>query len=433
MDDTDARNGDSLSVGDGTPAEIQETTCCVVGAGPAGVMLSLLLARAGIRVTLLEAHRDFDRDFRGDTVHPSTLEVLDQIGLAERLHGLPHVKAPAFRTVTPTGVYTVLAFNRLPTPFPYMMIMPQSRFLEFLTDEAKRYPHFRILMGANVQRLVEENGNVRGVAYPKDGGWCELRALLTVATDGRFSRIRKLAHLEPVRQSGPMEVLWFRLPRRPDDHPDEATLNVGLRQIVVVLGRTQEWQVGVVLPKGGYQRLKAEGLNAFHQAIASTVPWLGDRVELLNDWHRVNVLSVEANRLVRWHRPGLLLLGDAAHVMLPVGGVGINCAIADAVEAANVLVEPLRTGRILDSQLAEVQRRREGSTRIVQRAQASQQKRIIRTLESGTPFRLPLPVRVMLRIPGLRNIPARVTAFGWRRVRLHHPQEIPFHERDRGA
>lgn len=425
MDQTDLRKGDSSSPSERPAEEIQETTCCVVGAGPAGVMLSLLLARAGIPVTLLEAHRDFDRDFRGDTIHPSTLEVLDQIGLAKRLHELPHVKAPAFRTVTPTGSFTALAFHRLPTPFPYMMIMPQSRFLEFLTDEAKRYPHFTIVMGANVQRLVEEDGTVRGVAYPQEGGRCEVCGLLTVATDGRFSRIRKLAHLEPVSQSGPMEVLWFRLPRRLDDHPDEATLYVGLRQVVVVLGRTQEWQVGVVLPKGGYQRFKAEGLNALQQAIASTVPWLGDRVERLNDWHRVNVLSIEADRLARWHRSGLLLLGDAAHVMLPVGGVGINCAIADAVEAANVLVEPLRVGRILDSQLAEVQRRREGSTRIVQRAQADQQKRLLRALESGTPFRPPLPVRFILRVPGLRNLPARVIAFGWRRVRLHHPQETP--------
>ena len=280
-------------------------------------------------------------------------------------------------------------------------------------------------MGANVQRLLEEEGTVRGVAYPKDNGRCEVRARLTVATDGRFSRIRKLARLEPVSQSSPMEVLWIRLPRRSDDHPDAATLYVGERQVVVVLGRPQEWQLGVVLPKGGYQRFKAEGLGALQQAIASTVPWLADRVDRLDDWHRLNVLSVEANRLVEWHRPGLLLLGDAAHVMLPVGGVGINCAIADAVEAANVLSEPLRTGRLEDNLLADVQRRREGSTRIVQRAQADQEKRLFRALQTGRPFRPPLPVRVIMRMPGLRNIPARVIGFGWRRVRLQHPEERP--------
>jgi 2-polyprenyl-6-methoxyphenol hydroxylase-like FAD-dependent oxidoreductase len=425
MDNTEAGNADSLSEGRASPAETHETTCCVVGAGRAGVMLSLLLARAGIRVTLLEAHRDFDRDFRGDTIHPSTLEVLDQIGLAERLHELPHVKAPAFRTVTPMGTVTGLAFNRLPTPFPYMMIMPQTRFLEFLADEATKYAHFQLVLGARVQRLIEEDGAVRGVAYPSDDGSREVRAQLTVATDGRFSRVRKLAQLEGVSQSGPMEVLWLRLPRRPADHPEEATLYFGLRQVVVVLGRPEEWQLGVVLPKGGYQRFKTEGLNAFQQAIASTVPWLGDRAQLLDDWHHVNVLSVEADRLLRWHRPGLLLLGDAAHVMLPVAGVGINCAIADAVEATNVLAEPLRTGDIEASQLAEVQRRRERMTRLVQRFQAAQQERIIRTLESGEPLRVPPFVRVMLRVPGLRNIPARVIAFGGRRVRLQHPEETP--------
>jgi 2-polyprenyl-6-methoxyphenol hydroxylase-like FAD-dependent oxidoreductase len=222
-----------------------------------------------------------------------------------------------------------------------------------------------------------------------------------------------------------MEVIWLRLPRYANDHPDEATLYFGVGQVVVVLGRTAEWQVGVVLPKGGYQRLKAEGHCAFQRRIASTVPWLGDRVELMNDWHRVNVLSVEANRLTLWHRPGLLLLGDAAHVMLPIGGVGINCAIADAVEAANVLGDPLRAGRVDESLLAEVQRRREGMTRVVQSFQAAQQRRVIKAMESGKPFRFPPPMRLLMRVPGLRNIPARVAAFGGRRVRLNHPQETP--------
>jgi 2-polyprenyl-6-methoxyphenol hydroxylase-like FAD-dependent oxidoreductase len=410
--------------------EVRQTPCCVVGAGPAGVMLSLLLARAGIPVTLLEAHRDFERDFRGDTIHPSTLEVLDQIGLADGLHKLPHVKARSFRTVTPTGVQMGLEFHRLPTRFPYMMIMPQSRFLEFITEEATRYPHFTIVMGANVQRLLEERGAVRGVAFPTDHGQCEVHAVLTVAADGRFSRLRKLARLESVSQSDPMEVLWLRLPRRPDDHPDEATLYFGSRQAMVILGRTYEWQLGVVMPKGGYQQLKTEGVGALQQSIGSTVPWLGDRVEVLNDWRHVNVLSVEASLLNRWYRPGLLLIGDAAHVMLPVAGVGINCAIADAVEAANVLVEPLRHGRVREAQLSEVQRRRERMTRIVQRFQAAQQKRVIGALTSGRPFRVPPLIRVIRRVPGLRDVPARVTGFGVRRVRLEHPGERPVGSRE---
>jgi 2-polyprenyl-6-methoxyphenol hydroxylase-like FAD-dependent oxidoreductase len=414
-----------MEVATSTASDTCQTPCCVVGAGPAGVVLSLLLVRAGIPVTLLEAHRDFDRDFRGDTIHPSTLEVLDQIGLADPLLDLPHVKAPFFQSVTSSGVERTLTFYRLPTRFPYMMIMPQSRFLEFLTEEAAKYRHFRIIMGANVQRLLEEGGAVRGVAYPHRGGQTEVHALLTVAADGRFSRVRKLSSLDAVSQSDPMEVIWLRLPRTPDDRPEEATLYFGKRHVVVVLGRTHEWQLGAVLPKGGYHEFKTEGLDALRQSIAATVPWLGDRVGLLKDWRDVSLLSVEADRLLRWHRPGLLLIGDAAHVMLPVGGVGINCAIADAVEAANVLVEPLRAGRVQDAQLAQVQRRRERITRVVQHFQAAQERTIMGALKSGHPFRLPAPLRVILRVPGLRNLPARVIGFGVRRVRLEHPEERP--------
>lgn len=415
----------SNATGDERTSEATKTNCCIVGGGPAGVMLSLLLARAGVPVTLLEAHKDFDRDFRGDTIHPSTLEVLDQVGLADRLHDLPHAKVRELRIVSPTGVHRLAVFTRLPTRFPYVMIMPQSRFLEFLTDEAKKYPHFRLVMGANVERLIEEDGVVRGVGYRGPNGWCEVRASLTVGTDGRFSRLRKLAALEPVSQSAPMEAMWFRLPRKPEDRHDEATINVGLGYVLVLLGREHEWQGAYVVAKGGYQRLKTDGMSGLQQSIAASVPWLADRVQLLNDWHQVNLLSVEANRLTRWYVHGLLLIGDAAHVMLPVGGVGINCAVADAVEAANVLSEPLRAGRVQDDHLAEVQRRREWLTRVIQRFQSMMQQRIVgQALESPKPFKPPLPLRVILRVPGLRNLPARMMAFGIRRVRLERSQAI---------
>lgn len=406
-------------------SEATTTSCCIVSGGPAGAMLSLLLARAGVPVTLLEAHKDFDRDFRGDTIHSSTLEVLDQVGLADRLHELPHAKVRELRIVSPTGVYPLAVFSRLPTRFPYVMVMPQSRFLEFLTAEAKKYPHFRLVMGAKVERLIEEDGAVRGVGYRGPSGWCEVRASLTVGTDGRFSRLRKLAALEPVSQSAPMEVMWFRLPRKPEDRLDDTTINVGLGYVVVVLGREHEWQVAYVVAKGGYQRLKTDGMSGLQRAIAASVPWLADRVGLLNDWHQINLLSVEGNRLPRWYLHGLLLIGDAAHVMLPLGGVGINCAIADAVEAANVLSEPLRAGRVQDDHLAEVQRRRERLTRAIQLFQSVMQKRIVgQALESPKPFKPPLPLRVILRVPGLRNLPARLIAFGIRRVRLERSQEI---------
>lgn len=397
------------------------TRCCVVGGGPAGVVLSLLLARAGVPVTLLEAHKDFDRDFRGDTIHASTLELLDQIGLADRLHELPHAKIRELRMVTPTGVYPMAVFSRLPTRFPYVMMMPQSLFLDFLAEEASKYPHFKLVMGANAQELIEEHGVVRGVSYRGPEGLCEVRATLTVGCDGRFSRLRKRAALEPVSQSAPMEVLWFRLLRKPEDQDEQAAFNIGRGQFIVLLGRAHEWQIGYVAPSGSYSRLKSEGLSALQRSVATTVPWLTDRVELLKDWHQINVLSVEASRLIRWHRPGLLLIGDAAHVMLPIGGVGINCAISDAVEAANVLTEPLRVGRVQENDLAEVQRRRERITRLIQRVQTMMQERILRSLESGIPFKPPLPLRIILRVPGLRNIPARVVAFGVRRVRLERP------------
>jgi 2-polyprenyl-6-methoxyphenol hydroxylase-like FAD-dependent oxidoreductase len=399
-----------------------DAACCVVGGGPGGVMLSLLLARAGIRVTLLEAHHDFDRDFRGDTIHPSTLEVLDQIGLADRLHQLPHVKAPSFRIVSGTESHTTAVFSRLPTRFPYIMMMPQSRFLEFLIEEARRYPTFSLVMGARVQRLLTERGATRGVGYRVGDRDHEVRAQLTVGADGRFSQVRKLADIEPVSVSGTIEVIWLRLPRRPDDRHDEASLRVGDRHVAAILGRTNEWQVGCVLNKGGYQRLKHDGIESLRRSIATSVPWLADRVSLISDWRQINVLSVDASRVVTWHRPGLLLIGDAAHVMLPVGGVGINCAIADAVEAVNVLAEPLRNGRVEERHLAEVQRRRERYTKIIQGFQAGVQRGVAATIDSGKPFRPPLPVRLMLRTPILRNLPARLTAFGVKRVRLDETQ-----------
>lgn len=387
-------------------------------------MLSLLLARAGVPVTLLEAHRDFERDFRGDTIHPATLEVLAQIGLAERLHELPHVKATSFKFISSRAIDTAGVFSRLPTPFPYIMIMPQARFLEFLVEEARRYPHFKLLLGAHVDALVEDGGGVRGVGYRSGDSRGEVHAALTVAADGRFSRVRKLAGLEPVSQSGAMEILWLRVPRRPNDRFEEAAIAVGERQIIAVLGRQNEWQLGYVGPPGRYREVKSRGLEAFRESIAATLPWLADRVGSIGGWDDVSLLSVEASRLERWHRPGLLLIGDAAHVMLPVGGVGINCAIADAVEAANVLSEPLRSGSANDRHLAEVQRRRERVTKIIHSFQAGIQGRMVKAFEAGRMFRLPLPLRLILRVPGLRNLPPRVPAFGVRRVRLERPDEV---------
>jgi len=352
--------------------------------------------------------------------------VLDQIGLADRLHELPHAKMREMRFNTPAGVYRMAVFSRLPTRFPYVMIMPQSRFLEFLIAEARKYPHFRIAMDANVQQLIEQEGCIRGVTYRGGDRQCEVRATLTMAADGRFSRLRKLAGLEGVSQSAPpMEVIWLRLPRKPEDSHEEGSINIGHGRVIALLGRVDEWQIGYIVAKGGYQKLKREGVGVLQKSIADLVPWLADRVAAIGDWHQINVLSVEADRLTRWYRTGLLVIGDAAHVMLPVGGVGINCAVADAIEAANVLVQPLRAGRVEDQHLREVQRRRERCTQIIQRFQRVMQRRGLgETLEAARPFKMPLPLRIVLRIPGLRDLPPRVMAFGVRRAKLERPEEF---------
>jgi 2-polyprenyl-6-methoxyphenol hydroxylase-like FAD-dependent oxidoreductase len=395
------------------------TTCCVVGGGPAGMIASLLLARAGIDVTLLESHRDFERDFRGDTIHPSTLELLDQIGLADRLHQLPHRKVPALQLITPDGPQTVVTFSRLRTRFPYVMLMPQSRFLEFLADEGAKYRTFHIEMGATVHALLGDPSRICGVGWSQGSSKLETEAPLTIAADGRFSRLRRLAGMDPAPQSLPMDVLWVRLPRRPTDPEEEAAIIVGGGRALVALGREREWQIGCVGSGGMFHRMKAAGLEQLQEVIAGRIPWLSDRTPLLRDWHLVNVLSVTGDRLSQWHRPGLLFIGDAAHTMLPIAGVGINCAIADAVEAVNVLTQPLRRSRVEDSHLRAVQRRRELPTRIVQRFQAFAQRRIVgRALASESKFRLPLPLRVVRRVPLLRDLPGRLVGLGLRRTVL---------------
>ncbi|MGH9530960.1 MAG: FAD-dependent oxidoreductase [Terriglobales bacterium] len=397
------------------------TTCCVVGGGPGGMMLALLLARQGIKVTLLEQHRDFDREFRGDTVHPSVLEILDQIGLAEPLHQLPHAKVygPTLRFSNTS--YNPIDFRRLKTKFPYIMMIPQTSFLEFLAQEAQQYSNFRLVMGAQAESLIEEEGTVRGVRYRQGDSTHELRALLTVGADGRFSKVRQLCGFEPIKTSPPMDILWFRLPHTPEDkgHTDRVVGGLGMGKILAVFPRHDYWQVGYVFPKGQYQQLKAAGLEALRQSIVEIVPGFAKHVESLTDWKQFSLLSVESSRCPVWYKPGVLLIGDAAHVMSPVGGVGINYAIQDAVVAVNLLAEPLRSGRVEVGDLAKVQREREWPTRIIQRIQSVMQKGMVaRVLGSQEPFRIPLIVRLLFRTPVIRDLPARLFAFGVKRVRL---------------
>jgi 2-polyprenyl-6-methoxyphenol hydroxylase-like FAD-dependent oxidoreductase len=303
---------------------------------------------------------------------------------------------------------TLADFSRLKTRYPYIMMLPQVRFLEFITEEAKSYPNFQLVLGANVQELIEEDGVIRGVRYRGHGGWHEVRAILTVGADGRHSRIRQLVGFEPIQTSPPMDVLWFRLPRNPED-PEGGMGRIGRGHILVMLARSDSWQIAYVIPKGGYQQIRAAGLEALRQSIAEVAPELSNRVQHLKDWSQVAFLSVESNCLKRWYCPGLLLIGDAAHVMSPVGGVGINYAIQDAVVAANVLSKPLQSGKVQVGDLAKVQRQRELPTRIIQSFQSLVQQQIFaRVLNFDQPFKPP----ALLRVPILRDLPVRLIAFG---------------------
>ena len=403
--------------------DVRRTTCCVVGGGPGGAVLALLLARAGVDVTLLEAHPDFDREFRGDTLHPSVMEIMDQLGLAERLLELRHTELRTFTLQTASGPFTPVDLSRLDTKYPYITMMPQTSFLEFVTGEAERYPNFRLVMGARVRELVEEDGVVRGVRYEAEDGRHEVRAVLTVGADGRGSRVRRLAGFEPVKTSPPMDVLWFKLPREEGD-PEGIVGRFGRGRVAVMLDREDYWQAGYVIPKGTYPELRREGIEALHRGFGELIPEFADRIEHVRDWSQASLLSVESSMCPRWYRRGLLLIGDAAHVMSPVAGVGINYAIQDAVVAANVLSGPLKESqaRLVDldvRHLAKVQRRRRLPTRLIQGAQALIQRQVLaRALGSDEPFAPPLSLRLLLRAPIVRDIPARIVGFGFWPVRV---------------
>ena len=400
-----------------------KTTCCVVGGGPAGMMLGFLLARAGVRVVLLEKHEDFLRDFRGDTVHPSTLELMHELGALDDFLKLPHQEVRQLSAHIAGEIVPIADFSHLPTHCRFLALMPQWDFLNFLAARATaRYPAFRLWMRADVTGLIEEGGRIVGLRVTTERGPQEVRADLVVAADGRRSLVRARAGL-PVRDLGaPMDVLWFRLSRKPED-PGDTMGYFDPGRIFITINRGDYWQCGHVIPKGGAEALRRGGIETFRERLAGIAPFIRDRVGELRSWDDVSLLTVTVDRLERWYRPGLLCIGDAAHAMSPIGGVGINLAVQDAVAAANLLAEPLRAGRVTTEDLARVERRRLLPTRITQWIQVVVQRRVIAAVLAGRlPSRPPLPLRLFARFRVLRRIPARLVGMGIRPEHIHTPE-----------
>ncbi|HEY2231179.1 MAG TPA: FAD-dependent oxidoreductase [Xanthobacteraceae bacterium] len=398
------------------------TTCCIVGGGPCGMMLGYLLARAGVDVVVLEKHADFLRDFRGDTIHPSTLELMHELGLLSDFLGLPHQEVPTLKARFGGLEFTAADFGHLPTRCKFIALMPQWDFLNFLCARGRRYPGFRVLMRAEATDLIEEQGAVVGVRAHTPDGALELRAPLVAGCDGRHALTRQRGGLAVENLGAPMDVLWFRMRRRPDDPAD--TMGVfDAGRILVQINRGDYWQCGYVIPKGSFEEVRRGGLAPFRAQLARAVPMFADRVGELASWDQIKLLTVTVDRLTRWYRRGLLCIGDAAHAMSPVGGVGINLAVQDAVAAANILAQPLAAGAVDEDLLRRVQQRREFPTRVIQRMQVLVQQHVITgVLGTQAEIKPPLAVKLLRAFPILRRIPARIVGMGVRPEHIRTPE-----------
>ena len=392
--------------------------CCIAGGGPAGMMLGLLLARAGIHVLVLEKHADFLRDFRGDTVHPSTLEVLYELGILEQFLQRPHQEIRELAGKFGDTVVPIADFTHLPTHCRFIALMPQWDFLDFLQAQGQRYPGFELMMQAEVVGLIEEDGRIVGVRAQTQNGAMDVRAELVVGADGRQSLVRERAGLLVQEFGAPIDVLWMRLARRSDD-PAGVLAQVNGGHVLVMLNRGDYWQCGFVIQKGARDLWQQRGLSALQRAVAETAPFLRDRIQELSDWSAIKLLTVKIDRLREWCRPGLLCIGDAAHAMSPIGGVGINLAIQDAVAAANMLTSPLRRGAPSLDDLRRVQRRRSFPTHMTQRLQMFLQNQLLGRVLRGDMTSPPLPLRWLRRWPFLRRIPARAIGIGFRPEHVH--------------
>ncbi|HST30951.1 MAG TPA: FAD-dependent oxidoreductase [Chthoniobacterales bacterium] len=397
------------------------TRCVIVGGGPAGMMGGYLMARAGVSVTVLEKHADFFRDFRGDTIHPSTLELMYELGLLDEFLKLPHQELRQVRGIFNGHPVPMADFSKLPTHCKFIAFMPQWDFLNFLAEHGKQFPTFTLRMQHEAVDLLFENDRVVGVRAKTPNGEREFRADLVIGADGRHAITHEKAKLEVMEFGAPIDVLWMRLSKRADDPPQ----TLGFFQhgkLLVLLDRGDYFQVGFVIPKGGFEEIKQRGLPALHGEIVAIAQFLSNRITELDDWSKIRLLTVQINRLKKWCRQGLLCIGDNAHAMSPAGGVGINLALQDAVATANLLAAKLRTRPVSVAELEEVQKRREWPTRVIQRMQVFIHNNVVTGRSSGSDDKLPLFARLFLWFPFLRTLPARMIGLGPRPEHIQSPK-----------
>jgi 2-polyprenyl-6-methoxyphenol hydroxylase-like FAD-dependent oxidoreductase len=392
-------------------SEKLHTRCVIVGGGPAGMMAGYLLARAGVPVVVLEKHADFNRDFRGDTIHPSTLELMHELGLLDEFLKQPHQEVRELRGVVNGQTVPIADFTKLPTRCKFIAFMPQWDFLDFLSSHAKRFPDFQLLMEHEVVDLIFENDRVIGVRARTPRGELDVRADLVIGADGRHSIVQARAGLRQREFGVPIDVLWMRISKKRDD-PEQSFGFFQHGKLLVLLDRDDYWQAGFVIPKGGFDEIRARGLPQFQSDIVSFAGFLRDRVAELDEWSKIKLLTVQVNRLRDWCREGLLCIGDSVHAMSPAGGVGINLAIQDAVATANLLAEKLRNGPVCVDDLRKVQARREWPTRLIQGMQVFIHRRVVTGRASGNKQSLPFVVRLLKWFPILRQLPARFIGIG---------------------